>query len=92
MKNALKQLIQRTPIIPALRIIRQRRRWRRELKEWEKQGRLVPPPHLVKQRAIIEFAEKRRLRVLIERGPIDPGVKGPLNPRFLVRRLNSVRR
>jgi hypothetical protein len=64
MKNTLKQFIKRTPIHPVLRTIKQRQ----ELKEWEKRGRPAPPPHIVKQRAIREFAEKFGVRVLIETG------------------------
>ncbi len=64
MKNTLKQLIKKTPIYPVLRTIRQKR----ELKEWERNGRPVPPPHIVKQRTIREFAEKFGLSVLVETG------------------------
>ena len=64
MKRTLKKLIRRTPIYPALRIIRQNRKF----KEWERCGRPAPPPHIVKQRTIREFAEKFGVKVLIETG------------------------
>jgi len=64
MKSTLKELIKRTPIYPVLRAIRQR--W--EIKEWERRGRPVPPPHIVKQRAIRESAEKFGVKVLVETG------------------------
>ena len=64
MKSTLQKLIRRTPIYLALRTIRQRR----EIKEWERRGRPAPPPHIVKQRAIREFAERFGVKVLIETG------------------------
>jgi hypothetical protein len=64
MKRTLKEFIKRTPIYPALRTIRQRR----EIKEWERLGRSAPPPHIVKQRTIREFAKKCGVKVLIETG------------------------
>jgi len=64
MKRILKELIKKTPMYPALRTIRQR--W--QLKEWERRGRPNPPPHIVKQRTIREFAERFGLKVLIETG------------------------
>lgn len=64
MKSFLKQLIKRTPVYPALRTIKQKR----ELKEWERRGRPAPPPHIVKQQTLRDFAENFGLRVLIETG------------------------
>ena len=64
MKSALKELIKRTPIYPALKTLRQR--W--EFKDWERRGRPAPVPHIVKQRTIKEFAERFAVKVLIETG------------------------
>ncbi len=64
MKSALKEIIKRTPIYSALRTFRQRR----EIKDWERRGRPGPPPHIVKQRTIREFAERFGVKVLIETG------------------------
>jgi hypothetical protein len=41
---------------------------RQEVEEWEHLGRPVPPPHLVKQRTVIEFAQNYRLDTLVETG------------------------
>jgi len=68
MKRTLKELIKSTPIYPALRTILRSIRQRRALKEWERRGRPVPPPHIVKQRTIKEFAERFGVKVLVETG------------------------
>ncbi len=39
-----------------------------ELKAWERSGKPVPPPHLFKQKIIIEYAKKYSIHVLIETG------------------------
>ncbi len=39
-----------------------------ELSKWEKLGRPFPPPHLIKQRTIKDFANKYKLKVFIESG------------------------
>src|SRR5262245_43262543 len=44
------------------------RRDRRTLEEWERRGRPVPPPHIVKQRVLREYAERYGLRTLVETG------------------------
>src|SRR2546429_866829 len=41
---------------------------RRELAAWERQGRPVPPPHVVKQRVLQGYAERYRLKIFIETG------------------------
>lgn len=51
----------RTPIYITIE-----QRW--ELNEWVRRGRPAPPPHIIKQLTIREFAEKREVRVLIETG------------------------
>ncbi|MBM9538576.1 hypothetical protein [Desulfobulbus alkaliphilus] len=64
MKNILRELIKRTPLYPVLRTFEQRR----EVNEWVRRGRPAPPPHIIKQRTIREFAEKFGVNVLIETG------------------------
>jgi len=72
MKRVLKKLVKFTPIYPALITSIQRREIRKhqikEMKEWERQGRPVPPPHVVKQHVIREFADKFGTKVLVETG------------------------
>lgn len=64
MKRTLKDFIKRTPIHSALRTLRQ---WQ-QIKDWERRGKPAPPPHIVKQLAIREFAARFRVNVLIETG------------------------
>jgi hypothetical protein len=59
--DALKDLFKRTPAYPFIRDAR-------ILLRWTAAGRPVPPPHLVKQRAIRRFARRFRLPVFIETG------------------------
>lgn len=68
MKRTLKELIKKTPLYPVLRPISQRIRRRLELNEWERLGRPAPPPHIVKERTLREFARRFGLKVLIETG------------------------
>ncbi len=68
MKQLLKMLIKRTPLYRPLRKWAKTRREKRELIEWEKRGKPVPPPHIVKQRALKSFAERFGLKILVETG------------------------
>lgn len=68
MKSLLKQLLGRTPLYSALRNWAVARRQQRELVEWEERGRPVPPPHLVKQRTIREYAQRFGTTVFVETG------------------------
>lgn len=47
-------------------ILKIRRCW--ELRQWERNGKLVPSPHLIKQRTVREYAERFSLNTLIETG------------------------
>ncbi len=68
MKQLLKEIIKTTPLYTPLRNWVISKRQKKELIEWVKQGRPVPPPHIVKQRTIRSFAEKYELKILIETG------------------------
>lgn len=59
--DALKEAIKRSPAYPFIRDAR-------ILLGWMAAGRPVPPPHLVKQRAIRLFAGRFRLPVFVETG------------------------
>lgn len=45
-----------------------RRRDEERLKEWNRRGRPVPPPHIVKQMIIAEYREKYGYEILVETG------------------------
>lgn len=62
MIKLIKEFIKKTRIYPWFRSMRHRL----ELKRWHKLGRPSPPPHIVKQQAIKEFASRFGLKVLVE--------------------------
>ena len=66
--NGLKQLVKSTPLYRPLKNWVARRRQMSEYAEWERHGRPVPPPHLAKQRTLLDYAERFGLRTLIETG------------------------
>jgi len=68
MKQLLVEIIKKTPLYTPLINWASARRQKGELIKWEKNGKPVPPPHLVKQRTIRSFAEKYELKILIETG------------------------
>lgn len=67
----------RTLLKPALRVLgltRLRAKWQQQaqtrarLRQWELNGRPVPPPHLQKQKILRQYARRYRLRNLVETG------------------------
>lgn len=61
----VKELVRRIPLLyPLWRALRHE--W--EIALWKKHGKPVPPPHVVKQGTLREFAEKFNLKVFIETG------------------------
>lgn len=74
----LKKLIRMTPIYSALKSIKEKR----DLNNWEKQGRPIPTPHIVKQLTLRDFAEKYSLRVLVETGTFRGGMVYAMKDHF----------
>ena len=68
MKQLLKNLVGGTPLFTPLRNWVIARKQKIQLVEWERRGRPVPPPHIVKQRTIRSFAERFGLKILVETG------------------------
>jgi hypothetical protein len=67
MKNVIKRVL--FPITPNFILNPLKRIYQKQqLKEWEKGGRPLPPPHLVKQRVIAEYQQKSGISTLIETG------------------------
>jgi len=58
------------------------RRNRRTLDEWERRGRPVPPPHIVKQRVLREYAKRYGLRILVETGTYRGDMVEAMRPVF----------
>jgi hypothetical protein len=70
MTELLKRLVKGTPLYHPLRNWVGRRRAAKALVEWERNGRPVPPPHIVKQRALRSYAKRFGLRILVETGTL----------------------
>ncbi len=68
MKQRLKRILAMTPLYYPLRNWRVGKRQRADLAAWERRGRVDPPPHLIKQRTLLEHAERFGLKILVETG------------------------
>jgi hypothetical protein len=68
MKKIVIQIIKKTPFYRPLRNWTVKRRWAADLTEWERKGKPIPPPHLVKQRALRDYSKRYGLRILVETG------------------------
>lgn len=68
MKKVLKELRNKLPFYHTIRNRRMVDKHKREMFEWESVGCPAPPPHLVKQRVLKEYAEKYDLKILVETG------------------------
>lgn len=64
----MKQFFEKTSLYPLVRDWSTARHQRRELVEWERNGKPSPPPHLVKQRNLRAFANRFGLKILVETG------------------------
>jgi hypothetical protein len=82
MKQLLKEFIKRAPLPPAMKALIIARRQKRTLDEWERNGRPVPPPHIVKQRIIRDFAKGFGLKVLVETGTYYGDMVEAMKPYF----------
>ena len=68
MKELIKQIIKNTPLYYPLRNAAVKRRQQKELVAWERIGKPVPPPHIVKQKALRDYSKTYGLRILVETG------------------------
>jgi hypothetical protein len=62
--TSLADAFRRSPVYPFLR----RRRQRAEFQRWDREGRLSPPPHLVKQNLVRRYAKQHQCDTLVETG------------------------
>lgn len=67
-KEIFKQVLKRTPLYTPLKSWVIHRRQLAILAEWEAKGKPVPPPHIVKQRVLRDYARRYDLKVLVETG------------------------
>lgn len=64
MKKLLIKIIKKTPLYDPLH----NRHAKKQIAKWERKGRPVPPPHIVKQQTLESYAKKFGLRIFIETG------------------------
>ncbi len=68
--SRFQKLVDRSPVVS--RLVRDSAAWRavqrRKLERWRRSGRPIPPPNVVKQTAVAEYAERFGTRVLVETG------------------------
>lgn len=64
MRSSLKQLIISMPVLRPLRLFMEKL----EISTWKKNGKPLPPPHIIKQIALRDYARKFGLSILVETG------------------------
>jgi len=69
-KSLLKKIIKKTPLYYSFRNWETKRKQRKELSEWEKKGKPIPPPHIIKQRTLLIYAKRFGLKNLVETGTL----------------------
>lgn len=68
MKAFLKSVLKKMLLYYPLLNWRIHRRQNREVRDWLRKGRSLPPPHRVKQDVLREYAQRYNLRILVETG------------------------
>lgn len=61
---------------------RKLKKLRREVRDWEARGRPNPPPHLIKQRELLGYAERYELKIFIETGTFKGDMVEAMKGRF----------
>jgi len=82
MKQLLKKIIKTTPLYIPLRNWVNKRKQKIKINEWEKNGKPVPPPHIIKQLTLRNFAKKYNLKVLVETGTLYGAMVEAMKPHF----------
>ena len=68
MNQVVKRIIDKIPFYSQIRNRVAKHKQMKELVEWERNGKPVPPPHIVKQRMIQAYSKKYGLKILVETG------------------------
>jgi len=68
MKQVIKKIINKTPLYYPLINWLAKRKHLEELVEWERIGKPVPPPHIIKQKVLRDYSKIYGLRILVETG------------------------
>ena len=64
----MKEIIKKTPLYYPLLSYVAKRRHSKELVKWERKGKPVPPPHIIKQRTLQTYSMRYGLKILVETG------------------------
>ena len=62
--NLLKNIVKKTPIYPFLYRFKEKR----VINNWHKTGKPIPPPHIIKQEIVMQYARKFSIDILVETG------------------------
>lgn len=73
MKQLIKCIIKKTPFYHPLLNWTVRRRQAKKITEWERNGKPVPPPRVVKQRTLKTYSSMYGLKILVETGTANGG-------------------
>ena len=68
--HTLKQFIKAIPFFYPLRTFLLKARDKKAVREWENNERHGPPPHSIKQKALLEYARLYNLRIFVETGTL----------------------
>mgnify|MGYP001185340197 CR=1 FL=1 len=68
MNLLMEKIITKTPLYDSLRNLVIRRRELKQLADWERNGRPIPPPHIVKQQTLKTISKRYGLKILVETG------------------------
>lgn len=64
----MKQIVKKIPLYTLLSSCAARRMHAKQLFEWERKGKPVPPPHIVKQQTLLAYSMMYNLKILVETG------------------------
>ena len=64
----IKCIVKKTPLYIPLRGWFQKKKIRKQLTEWELEGKPVPPPHVFKQQTLNHYKKLFKLKILVETG------------------------
>lgn len=82
LKTTIKKLIDLTPLYGPVQSWVEKKRQKKELEHWEKNGHPVPPPHGIKQQNLLFYAHKYNLKVLVETGTYLGEMIEAMSPHF----------
>jgi len=76
--NLLKNIVKKTPIYPLLYRLRKKR----VINNWHKAGKPIPPPHIIKQEIVKQYARKFSIDILVETGTYLGGMINAMKDSF----------